>query len=309
MRPEKPIQPGSTGNSRAGLDKHTRESAYFELTPKGVRCRICPHQCVLEEGMTGNCKTHVAYGGKLYTLAYGNPCSVQIDPIEKKPLFHFLPSSFCLSIATAGCNFSCKNCQNWEISQSSPDNIRNSTLFPEQVVNAALNNGCNSIAYTYTEPTAYFEYALDTAVLAKSTGVRNLMISNGYINEKPLRELARNMDAANIDLKSFSVEIYKKLFGGNLQPVLNTLQILKEEGVWLEITNLLIPGVTDGEDQVTGMCEWLAANGFSDVPLHFNRFHPMYNMTKVPVTPISTLEMAREKAGKAGIRYVYIGNV
>ena len=287
----------------------TTNSPWFRATEDGVQCLLCPHHCHLRDGKTGICRTHVAKNHELFTTAYGNPCAVHVDPVEKKPLFHFLPGTDCLSIATAGCNLSCRNCQNWEISQRSPSEITASELFPQQVVDTAIKNECLSIAYTYTEPTVFYEYMLATAVIAKAAGIRNLMVSNGYINEDPLRALAKNLDAANIDLKSFSGETYKKFFGGNLQPVLDTLQILKEEGVWLEITHLLIPGITDKPGQLTAMCDWLASHGFADTPLHFSRFYPMFRMTETQATPLPAIEKARKIAQDAGIRYVYIGNV
>ena len=291
------------------MEKYMRESSCYAMTQGGVQCLICPNNCTLREGTRGICRTHVARDNKLFTIAYGNPCSVQIDPIEKKPLFHFFPASECLSIATSGCNLACLNCQNWEISQRSPVDSKNYELFPEQVVEAAINSRCQSIAYTYTEPTVFYEYMLDTAIIARSRGIKNLMISNGFINEKPLRELCKTIDAANIDLKSFSAESYEKLFRGRLQPVLDSIQVLKDEGVWLEITNLLIPGLTDDPDVLTRMCEWLAGHGFAGTPLHFSRFHPMHKLTGIPVTPVAMLEKARETAVNAGIRFVYIGNV
>ncbi len=292
-----------------GPGKFSKESPYAVSTPKGIKCQICPNNCILKEGLESICRTHVVKDGKLYTIAYGNPCSVHTDPIEKKPLFHFLPASSSFSIATAGCNFACLNCQNWEISQQSPKDTRNIELFPEQVVAEALKNGCKSIAYTYSEPIAFYEYTFDTARLARARGIKNLLISNGYINEKPLRDLSQYLDAANINLKSFSDETYAKLNGGSLQPILNTLKILKAEGVWLEITNLIVPGWTDNLNMIKEMCEWLVANGFADNPLHISRFHPLYNLTSLPYTPLDTLERARNIALKTGIRYVYIGNV
>jgi len=292
-----------------GLGKFSKESPYAVMTPKGVKCQICPNNCILKEGLESICRTHVVRDDKLYTNAYGNPCSVHVDPIEKKPLFHYLPSTTSFSIATAGCNLACLNCQNWEISQVSPKETRNVELFPAKVVEQAIVNGCKSIAYTYSEPIAYYEYMFDTAKLANSRGIKNLMISNGFINEKPLRDLARYIDAANINLKSFSDEIYAKLNGGSLQPILNTLKILKAEGVWLEITNLVVPGWTDDLAMIKEMCDWLVANGFSDTPLHFSRFHPLYKLTSLPYTPLATLIKAREIALKTGILYVYIGNV
>jgi len=296
-------------NPVSGLGKYSKESPYYVVTPKGVKCQICPNNCILREGLDSICRTHIVNDDKLYTIAYGNPCSVHIDPIEKKPLFHFLPATQSFSIATAGCNLACLNCQNWEISQQSPRNSQNIELFPSAVVAEAVKNGCKTIAYTYSEPTAFYEYMFDTARLAKARGIKNLLISNGYINEKPLRDLAKYIDVANINLKSFSEEIYAKLNGGSLQPILNTLKILKEEGVWLEITNLIVPTWTDKMDMITEMCAWLVKNGFVENPLHFSRFFPLYKLTSLPYTPESTLEKAQSIALKAGIKYVYIGNV
>jgi len=292
-----------------GPGKYSKESLYYILTPKGVKCLLCPNQCVLKEGQEGLCRNHVAYGEKVYSIAYGNPCSVHIDPIEKKPLFHYLPSAESFSIASAGCTLACLNCQNWEISQVSPKTTKNIELFPAQVVQEAVSNGCKTIAYTYSEPLSFYEYTFDTAKLARARGIKNLLISNGYINEKPIRELARYIDAANINLKSFREEIYAKLNGGSLEPILRTLKVLKDEGVWLEITNLIVPGWTDKMDMIKEMCEWLVANGFADNPLHFSRFFPLYKLTSIPYTPLSTLEQAYNIARKAGINYVYIGNV
>ncbi len=298
--------PNSPGR---GPGKFSKESPYSVTTPKGVKCQICPNNCILREGTESICRTHGVYDGKLYTTAYGNPCSVHVDPIEKKPLFHYLPSSASFSIATAGCNLACLNCQNWEISQQSPAMTQNVEMFPAKVVDEAILHKCKSIAYTYSEPIAFYEYMSDTAKIARSRGIKNLMISNGFINEKPLRDLAKYIDAANINLKSFSEETYARLNGGSLQPILNTLKILKEEGVWLEITNLVIPGWTDGLGMIKEMCDWLAMNGFKETPLHFSRFFPLHKLTSLPYTPEATLVRAREIALKSGLNYVYIGNV
>jgi len=302
MNPDTPPPPGSPG-------KYSKESLYYILTPKGVKCQLCPNQCVLKEGQEGLCRNHVAYDDKLYSIAYGNPCSVHVDPIEKKPLFHYLPSSESFSIATAGCTLACMNCQNWEISQVSPRTTNNLELFPVQVVQEAAANGCKTIAYTYSEPLSFYEYTFDTSKLARARGIKNLLISNGYINEKPLRELSKYIDAANINLKSFTEDTYAKLNGGSLEPILRTLKILKEEGVWLEITNLIVPNWTDNMNMIQEMCGWLVANGFADYPLHFSRFFPLYKLTSLPYTPLPTLEKAYNIARKAGINHVYIGNV
>jgi len=289
--------------------KPKREALYYIKTPRGLRCQICPNECDIKPGETGDCRTRISKGGKLYATAYGNPCAMHVDPIEKKPLYHFLPTSKAFSIATAGCNLACLNCQNWEISQKSPDETNNYDLMPGEVTKQAKKYQCKSIAYTYSEPIVFYEYVLDSAKIAKANGIKNVFVSAGYINEKPLREISKYIDAANIDLKSFSEDIYAKLNAGKLEPVLKTLKILKEENVWLEITNLIIPSWTDDLNMITKMCKWLKDNGFEDTPLHFSRFHPMYKLTQLPSTPVSTLEKARGIALKEGLNYVYVGNV
>ena len=291
------------------LWKWSREAMYYTTTPRGLKCLRCPNECTIKEGELGDCHNHLNYNGKLYTIAYGNPCAVHIDPIEKKPLMHFLPESRAFSIATAGCNLACLNCQNWSISQKSPRETRNFDLMPDKVIEAAIENNCESIAYTYSEPVTFYEYTYDTSILAREAEIKNVIVSAGYINEEPLRKLARVIDAANIDLKSFKDSIYLKLNAGKLETILRTLMILNEEGVWLEITNLIVPGWTDDFEMIKEMCDWLYKNGFADNPLHFSRFYPSYKLTQLPPTPLSTLTKAREIALDAGIKYVYIGNV
>lgn len=299
------------GSSQASLSVSTqeKEARFYEVTPRGVKCLICPNECTLKEGELSVCNNRINKNGKLYTIAYGNPCAVHVDPIEKKPLYHFLPESRAFSIATAGCNLACLNCQNWTISQTSPLKTRNQDLMPAEVVNQSINYGCKSIAYTYSEPITFYEYTYDTAAIARDKNIKNVMVSAGYINKTPLRKLTKVIDGANIDLKSFKDSIYLKLNGGTLQPVLDTLITLKEEGVWLEITNLIIPNWTDDSAMIKEMCKWLVANGFSDTPLHFSRFHPTYKLTQLPPTPVATLTKAYAIAKEAGIDYVYIGNV
>ena len=303
------LKEGATPEPGDRLWRWSKESPYYMVTAKGVKCQICPNNCVMREGAESICRTHIVKEDKLYSIAYGNPCSVHIDPIEKKPLFHYLPASQSFSIATAGCTFACLNCQNWEISQKSPKETENVDMMPEKVVSEAIANGCKSIAYTYGEPISFYEYTYDTAKLAKAKGIKNLLISNGFINEKPLRDLCKVIDAANINLKSFSEEIYSKLNGGSLQPILNTLKIMKEEGVWLEITNLIVPGWTDRPEMILEMCQWLVNNGFKDYPLHFSRFFPQHKLSNLPYTPLNILDRAREIATNTGMHYVYIGNV
>jgi len=292
-----------------GPGQWSTEALFYESTGKAVRCLKCPHGCVLLPDQMGICRNRLNYKGKLYSIAYGNPCAVHVDPIEKKPLFHFLPSTRAFSIAAAGCNLRCLNCQNWEISQISPRESRNIDLMPDGVVDQCVQNGCESIAYTYSEPTTFYEYAFDTATMARKQRIRNVWKSSGYINEKPLRKLCRVIDAANIDLKSFDDKVYRELNGARLEPVLKTLRVFKEEGVWLEITNLVIPTWTDNPDMIRRMCDWLCENGLGDCPIHFSRFTPLYKLIQLPSTPVSTLDQAMEIARKSGMRYVYVGNV
>jgi len=285
------------------------EAKYYINTPKGLKCLLCPNECKMLLNEEGDCRTRMNIDNKLMCIAYGNPCAIHIDPIEKKPFYHFMPSSNSYSIATAGCVLACLNCQNWEISQTSPKKTRNYDLPPDKVVDECIKNECKSIAYTYSDPVAFYEYTFDTAAIAREKGIKNVLVSSGYINEKPLREWCKYIDAATIDLKSFSNEIYEMLNAGKLDPVLNSLKILKEEGVWLEISNLVVPTWTDNLEMIKRMCSWLIENGFNKTPLHFLRFQPLYQLANLPATPVSTLEKAREIALTEGIDYVYIGNV
>jgi pyruvate formate lyase activating enzyme len=286
-----------------------RLAMYQEESARGVICRICPNECNPKEGELSDCRNRVVRKSKLYTMAYGNPCAVNIDPVEKKPLYHFLPGSTAFSIATAGCNFACLNCQNWTISQTSPDKTRNYDLPPEDVVSNAISGNCRSIAYTYSEPVTFYEYVYETSKAARAAGIKNIMHSNGYINREPLRELCRYIDGANIDLKSFNDSTYLKLSGGKLQPVLDALKVYRDEGVWLEITNLIVPGWTDKPDEIRVMCRWLANNGFTETPIHFSRFQPQYKLEHLPPTPAGILDTAAAIAHEEGLKYIYIGNV
>lgn len=286
-----------------------KQASYVVETPKGLRCLICPNECTLKEGELSECHNRRVMDGKLYTLAYNHPCAIHIDPIEKKPLFHYLPGKKAFSFGTAGCNFMCLNCQNAEISQVSPEDITSYNLTPAELVRSARESSCETIAYTYTEPISYFEYMLDTARLARSAGIRNLMISNGFINEKPLQDLLPFLDAANIDLKAFDDLTYQRLTGGSLQPVLETLKAIRDAGVWLEITNLIVPEWSDDLQMIEKMCRWLAKNGLAQYPLHFSRFHPAYKLKHLKPTPLNTMLEAKNIALAQGIDHVYIGNV
>ncbi|MEA2035910.1 MAG: AmmeMemoRadiSam system radical SAM enzyme [Nanoarchaeota archaeon] len=291
------------------LWKWSKEAMHYKTIGDNVQCELCPHKCSLALDDRGICRSRVNKDGKLYSLVYGNPCSVHVDPIEKKPLFHFLPTSSIFSIATAGCNLRCLNCQNWSISQFQPEETNNYDLMPEKVLLATKENKCQSIAYTYSEPITFYEYMYDTSKLAKQQGIKNVMVTAGYINEKPFRELCKVIDAANIDLKGFNEKIHNKLNGAELKPILNTLKIAKEEKIWFEITNLIVPSWTDDLGMIKEMSSWLYKNGFEDYPLHFSRFTPMYKLTHLPPTPASTLKQARKIAMDEGIKFAYIGNV
>jgi pyruvate formate lyase activating enzyme len=285
-----------------------REAMFQEESARGTMCRICPNECVLKEGEVSKCNNRIVYKSRLYTMAYGNPCSANVDPVEKKPLYHFLPGTRAYSIATAGCNLVCLNCQNWTISQTSPDKTKNFDMKPEKVVEESINSNCRSIAYTYSEPTTFYEYMIETAAIAKKSGIKNIIKSNGYINPEPLKKLCPVIDGANIDLKGFTEGIYLKLTGGKLQPVLDSLKIYRDSGVWLEITNLVVPGWTDNLEDIRNMCKWLSENGFSSTPLHFSRFYPIHKLEQLPPTPVSTLNDAADIASGEGIKFVYTGN-
>ena len=284
---------------------------YKKLENQKVVCGICPNRCVLAPGDRSVCRSKINLDGKLYTLAYGNPCAVNTDPIEKKPLFHFKPRSKAFSLATTGCNFRCLNCQNWEISQTKPEEAApySRELFPADVIAAAQHSGAQSIAYTYSEPITFFEYMIDTARLAREAGLDNLWVSNAYINKKPLLELCNVLDGATLNIKSFDDQTYRKLNGGRLNPVLNTFKTLHEQGIHFELINLVVPGYTDNEDMVKSMCEWILENIGPDHPLHFLRFFPQYKLDRLAPTPVSTLTRYRELAMRQGIHYAYVGNV
>lgn len=295
--------------AKKGLIK-TKLSPYFTSLHGGeIQCELCPHRCRVPKGKRGFCRVRENRDGKYYSLVYGNPCAVHLDPIEKKPFFHVLPSTTSFSLATAGCNFQCKFCQNWEISQASPEDVYSYDVPPEMVVKKAKEIGAHSIAYTYVEPMIFYEYMLDIGNLAKKAGILNVTHSNGFINPVPLRNLCKVLDAANIDLKGFTEIFYRELCSGELPPVLETLKTLKQEKVHLEITNLMIPTKNDEMSVVKEMCLWIKRELGADTPVHFSRFYPLYKLKSLPPTPVSTLEKARAMALSSGLQYVYIGNV
>lgn len=294
---------------RKGLVK-TKLSPYFSaLTKEEIRCDLCPFNCRVAPGKRGRCRARENRQGRFYSLVYGNPCSAHLDPIEKKPFFHFLPASSTFSIATAGCNFRCKFCQNWEMSQVSPEDVYNMDFPPELVVKKATEMKARSIAYTYVEPTVFYEYMWDTGQLARKAGLANVYHSNGFINPEPLRNLCKILDGANIDLKGFTEDFYRQLCGGELAPVLKSLKILKEEKVHLEITNLVIPTMNDDLAKIRELCLWIKNELGPETPIHFSRFYPLYKLKALPPTPVSTLDAVRATAQAAGLDYVYIGNI
>ena len=270
-----------------------------------VECQLCPHHCRIADGRTGRCRSRKNLDGLLVSEVYGKPCALAIDPIEKKPLYHFHPGTTCLSIACTGCNFRCLNCQNHDISQVAPDDVDHYHLTPQQVVDLCLGHRCPGIAYTYTEPLTYIEYIIDCARLAHEAGLWNILVTAGYVCQEPLADLLPYLDAANIDLKSFSEDIYQRISGGHLSVVLDTILAMRDAGVWIELTNLIIPTVNDDMDMIRQMCQWLVANGLADVPLHFTRFYPRYKMQHLPPTPRSTIQSAHRIAQESGILHVH----
>ena len=275
-----------------------------------VVCELCPRGCEIPPGGAGDCRVRVNLDGKLYATTYGRPSSIHIDPMEKKPLYHFHPGTPILSIATAGCNLHCRHCQNWQLSQRGGEEMEQIfQLPPQQVVEEALNYQCRSIAYTYSDPVIFYEYVHDTSELAHARGLHNVMITAGYINQEPLKKLCRLLDATNTDLKGFSDAFYREVCSATLQPVLDALATFRAEGVWLEVTHLVIPTLNDDLSRIRRMAAWIARELGPGTPLHFSRFKPMYRLRNLPPTPVETLERARAEAMEAGLKYVYIGNV
>jgi pyruvate formate lyase activating enzyme len=287
-----------------------REAMFYEKLEDGrIQCYLCPRRCLLTDGMRGFCRAREPENGIHYSLVYGNPTAVHVDPIEKKPLFHFLPATTAFSIATAGCNFRCRYCQNWQISQFPPEETLNYQLSPQETVEGAIKFNCPTIAYTYTEPSIFYEYMFDTAKLARARGIKNIYHSNGSLNPEPVRELCRYLDGANIDLKGFTQDFYWDVCGGYLETVLGTIKTLKENNVHVEITNLVVPTLNDNPSDIRKMCQWIRDEAGKDIPIHFSRFHPTYKLRNLPPTPVKTLEEARRIALEEGLEFVYIGNV
>ena len=274
-----------------------------------VQCELCPKGCVIQPGQSGECRVRVNVDGRLVAVTYGHPCSVNVDPVEKKPLYHFLPGTSILSIATVGCNLHCKNCQNWEISQANPEDVSAREAPPAVIPRLAQEHDCRSVAYTYTEPCAYYEYALDSSIKVHEAGLKNVLVTAAYCNTDPWAELCQHTDAANIDIKSMSDAFYRDNCAGSLIPVLNNCVQAKSIGVMVEITNLLIPTLNDSDDDVRALCRWVAENIGKETPLHFSRFFPHYQMRNLPPTSAATLDRAKTIADAEGLHHTYIGNI
>ena len=282
---------------------------YRNMKGNSVQCTLCPHFCIVKDGEYGNCGVRKNVHGILYSTTYGKPCATAVDPIEKKPLFHFLPGALAYSIATVGCNFHCKNCQNWQISQAKLEDYPYEEKAPQEVVREAISAGCKIIAYTYTEPAVFFEYVLDIAKIAKRKGLKNILVTNGFTNPEPIREWAKFIDAANIDMKSMDDSFYRKICSARLKPVQESLKLYKELGVWIEVTNLIIPTLNDSRTILKKLCSWVKGELGDSTPLHFSRFFPYYKLKNIPITPKEKLLEAYDLAQKAGLKYVYLGNL
>jgi pyruvate formate lyase activating enzyme len=289
-----------------------REAMLWEPAGDGrAACRLCAHRCVVAPGGRGVCAVRENRDGRLETLVYGEAVAAHVDPIEKKPFYHFLPGSKALSVAAAGCNFRCGFCQNWQISQAPRREggaVAGEPFPPEAVVRAALDTGCRSVSYTYTEPTVFFEYAYDTARLARAAGLLNTFVTNGYMTAEALETVAPVLDAANVDLKAFKDETYRKVCGARLEPVLETIRLMRRRGIWVEVTTLVVPGLNDGTDELAAIAAFIASVDPA-IPWHLSRYHPDFEYDQAPPTPVSTLREAAGLGRRAGLRHVYVGNV
>jgi len=298
-------------NLSAGNDSRfiTEARFYDKLDHKKIQCKLCPRKCKIDDHERGYCGVRENRGGIYYTLVYGRACTYHVDPIEKKPLFHFLPGSTAFSIATAGCNVNCKFCQNWQISQVAPEQVQSLDLPPQKVAEAARRYDCPTIAYTYNEPTIFYEYMADTAEAGHKQGIRSVVITAAFINRDPLVDLCKKVDAIKVDLKAFSEKYYKEIVNGKLKPVLDSLITIQKTGVWNEIVYLVLPTLNDSEREIKALSRWVKKYLGVDVPIHFTRFYPQYLLKNLPPTPLSTLERCKAVADAEGLHYVYIGNV
>lgn len=288
-----------------------KEAMFYERKSGGkVLCGLCRFNCLISDGARGICAVRENHGGTLYSLVYGKLCAEHVDPIEKKPLFHVMPGSKTYSIATMGCNFYCRHCQNYTISQVDRNEpIRGTERTPQEVVQQAIDNDCRSISYTYTEPTIFFEFAYDTARLAREAGLKNVFVTNGYISSEALATIAPFLDAANIDLKGFSEGFYRDYVHARFEEVLDSIIEYRKQGIWVELTTLIIPGLNDSDAELQGLASFIVANLGIDTPWHVSQFYPTYRLTDLPRTPVTTLRRARDIGLAAGLNYVYEGNV
>lgn len=310
-RPEEALEPTPAAGpgSRKGFFRRVPSPWFKQVDNETLQCTLCPNECILTDGERAPCRVRENWEGVGHTLTYGNPALVQEDPIERKPFYHVMPGCQVLSISTVGCNLGCKFCEVWDMALVHPEEVHAYDMPPEEVVAHAQASGVRAISYAFGEPVTFYEYMADVAELAKEAGMLNLIHSAGYIQKKPLLELCKKLDAANIDLKSYDPNFYQEVVGGTLEPVLETLKILQEAGVHIEITNLVIPTLNDDITKISEMCSWIANELGRDIPLHFSRFYPLYKLSALPRTAVSKLEQARAAALDAGLKYVYIAKV
>jgi len=286
------------------------EAQFYEKLPyKKIRCKLCPRECVIDDRERGYCGVRENHGGSYYTLVHSRVCAAHIDPIEKKPFFHFCPGTQAFSVATAGCNVNCKMCQNWDISQSRPEQVRSTYLPPKDLAGLAQQNRCPSIAYTYSEPVVFYEYVRDAADAGHALGLKSVVVTGGFIQQEPLKKLCQGVDAIKVDLKAFSEKYYKEVVSGELKPVLEALVTMRKLGMWSELVYLVVPTLNDSDVEFRALAQWVKSNLGADVPLHFSRFHPEYLLKNLPPTPLETLERAKAIADAEGLHYVYLGNI
>jgi len=309
-RVQRTVESAVPRDVRSGDKFPAVEARFYEkLENNYVKCGLCPWGCVVADGGRGRCGVRENRGGTYYTLVHSRVCSAHVDPIEKKPLFHFMPGTKAFSVATAGCNLECLFCQNWQISQAKPEELDATFMPPEKCADLAKRTECRTIAYTYSEPTVFHEYMYDCASEGRKLGIRNVMISNGFQQREPMEKLLTVLDGVKIDFKAFTEKYYRETCNGRLKPVLDTLLLLKEKKMWFEMVMLVVPTLNDDRNDITAMCEWIVDKLGPDVPIHFTRFHPEYKLRNLPRTPVKTIEMARQVAIDAGIHYAYLGNV
>jgi pyruvate formate lyase activating enzyme len=310
LAPSLHATPAWNSTSNDDNARYTVEARFYDKLPnKKVKCKLCPRQCTVGDKERGYCGVRENRGGTYYTLVHSRVCAAHIDPIEKKPLFHYLPGTLAFSLATAGCNVNCKFCQNWDISQSRPEEVPAQYLPPGQIAELAAQYQCPTLAYTYSEPVVFSEFLMDTADAGHEAGIRSIVVSNGYIQDESLRAAYGKMDAVKIDLKSFSETYYAKVVVGQLKPVLDSIVTLRQMGKWTEIVYLVVPTLNDSDAEFRGLASWVKTNLGTEVPLHFTQFHPEYLLKNLPITPVPTLERAKAIADAEGLHYVYIGNV